>query len=230
MADQHKTDIFMRFTTMDTGDVDCECAANKSPSDPFMSDYKPQTYQDFSNFFEVSKFDFGFEVQDRDSGKNKVADTKSVNQSTAKVPVGRVLGEFASWRSATEAQAPNVIFPIEFQPFKFERIIDSASPIFFFHCCYSISFKSASLVKRVARDADSPAEAFLRIDFFRPMITGLSWDDGDMTTEKGEFVCRHFKLQYRQQNFDGSFSSGTATAEWDSKDDALPKNSSPTGG
>ncbi len=87
--------------------------------------------------------------------------------------------------------------------------------------CFITSFQKAILVKRIARDALTRPEGFLRIEFMDVLITSLNWDDGDMTTEKCEFICRDFYLQYRQQNADGSWSS-TASASWNFETDALP--------
>jgi type VI protein secretion system component Hcp len=223
MPDQHKSDIVMRFVLKSGDDVDAECALEKSKSDTeYMDGFVPQTYDSYSNFFQLSKFNFGFEVSDEGKSKTKVGSTQSNSTQTERAKIsGGVQGEFASWRSADEEQAKKVVFQLDFESFRFERLIDAASPIFFLHCCNSLSFKSATLVKRVSRGGDSAPEGFLRIDFQDVLITSLGWDDGDMTTEKCEFICRDFKLKYRQQNAGGSWGA-SSSASWNFEKDALP--------
>ena len=221
MADQHKSDIVMRFVQMDGKPVYAECALDVNPSDRFMTDFHPATYDNYSDFFEVSKFSSGFEVKDEDQSKSRLGSDNTTGRSSNKKSVGLVQGEFASWRSATDTQAAEVIYPLECQTFRLDRLIDAASPIFFEHCCKSISFKAATLVKRVATGGANLPVGFLKIDFQSVLITSLNWDDGDMTMEKCEFICRDFKLQYRQQKADGTLSA-RAEASWNYKTDALP--------
>lgn len=221
MPDQHKSDIVMMFVQKGGQAVYAECALDKSPNDPFMTDFKPQTYDRYSNFFEVTKFHFGFEVKDEDKSKDTMTSGAPAGAGLGKKRVGRVEGEFASWRSANDQQAPKVIYPLEFEAFTFERLIDAASPVFFEHCCNSTSFPSATMVKRVSTGGNAAPEGFLKIEFQDVLITSLSWDDGDMTTEKCEFICRNFALTYRQQKQDGSFGA-QSPAQWDYKKNALP--------
>lgn len=224
MPDQHKSDIVMKFVMKDGSDIDCECALDKSSGDKFMDEFVPQTYDSYSNFFQLLKFNFGFEVKDEGQSKTKVASTQSgATQANRSNVVGGVTGEFASWRSADEEQAKKVVFQLDFEAFRFERLIDAASPIFFLNCVNSTSFQKAILVKRLARDADTPAEGFLRIEFKDVLITSLSWDDGDMTTEKCEFICRDFKLTYRQQKAGGDWGPSASTT-WNFEKDALPSD------
>ena len=228
MPDEHKSDIVMKFVLKDGSRVDAECALEKSPSDTvFMEGFKPAPYNDYSNFFQISKFDFGFEVSDEAKSKTKVAATQSSAAQTARAKVsGGVMGEFASWRSANEEQAKKIAFQLNFEAFRFERLIDAASPIFFLHCVNSLSFQSAAMVKRVSVGNDRSPEGFLRIDFQDVLITSLSWDDGDMTTEKCEFICRDFQLMYRQQLASGAWGA-TRSAGWNFERDSLPPNDEP---
>lgn len=221
MPDQHKSDIVMLFVQEGNQPVYAECALDKDPEDTFMAGFKPQTYDNYSNFFQVTKFHFGVEVKDEDKTKSTLQSGNVGAAGLGKKRFGRVEGEFASWRSANDKQAPKVTYPLEFEQFSFERLIDAASPIFFEYCCNSTSFPSASLVKRLSRGNELP-QGFLRIDFKDVLITSLSWDDGDMTTEKCEFICRDFDLTYRQHKADGSWgASGNAT--WNFKKNALPE-------
>ena len=223
MADQQKSDLVMKFLTKENTPVYAECALGKDKNDAFLTDFNPQTYDSYSDFFEVSKFGFGFEVKDEDDSKSKLSGDKDKGTKySKKAKSGLVQGEFASWRSATDAQAPNVTYPLELDSFRFERLIDAASPVFFKHCCDSKSFLSATLVKRVSTGGDHGPVGFLRIDFKDVLITSLSWDDGDMTTEKCEFICRDFWLRYKQQKADGSLGP-MAEAKWNYIKDAISK-------
>jgi type VI protein secretion system component Hcp len=123
-----------------------------------------------------------------------------------------VAGAFARWRSATQQDYKSIYYPLEFDRFSFDRIIDCASPIFFQSCCTSQTFDSAALVKRVSPGDEGgvsrPAVGFLRIDFTKVLVTGINWDDGDMVKERCEFICQGMKITYRRQTAGGGVSSG----------------------
>jgi len=70
------------------------------------------------------------------------------------------------------------------EPFSFTRMIDRASPLLFENCANSISFASATLVKRKVTGQTLALQAFLRMDFKDVLIVGISWDDGDILKEK----------------------------------------------
>lgn len=211
MADDHKTDIVMRFVTKDKQDVNSECALDKEKSDDFMKGFQPQTYDSYSNFFEVINFSYGFEVKDESDSKKEGGATNGVKEKKDKL----VTGEFVSWRTGTDKQAKEVSLQLEFRSFKFERLIDSASAIFFDHLVKSLSFSSATLVKRVSVGGDQTALGFLRLDFFDVLLTSLDWDDGEMTKEKCEFICKKFTMQYRPQNDDGSLAKPVTQVTWE---------------
>ncbi len=210
MADDHKTDIVMKFERKGgAGDVNAECALDKAKGDDFMDGFEPQTYDSFSNFFEVQGFSYGFEVKDE-------SDTKQEGGAKHQAPKKDKLvsGDFVSWRTGTDDEAKNVKLQLEFRSFKFERLIDSASPIFFDHLVKSKSFASAILVKRVSVGADGTAMGFLRLEFFDVLLTSLDWDDGDMTKEKVEFICKKFIMRFRPQKADGSLYEAVTEVTW----------------
>lgn len=230
MADEHKTDILMLFKLKDGTGVDAECALGKMNGDDFMDEFEPQSYQDYSNYFQVKTFNYHFELEEADastgSGEQTSVPTHKAGPAAAPPPPptkpapSNVKGAFASWRAATDAEAEKMLFKLDFPPFEFERVIDAASPIFFDHCTKSKSFRSAILVKRksFSRDADTNApQAYLRIDFTYPLIVGVNWDDGDLTTEKVQFICQKFKVQYKQQRPDGTMLAAVE-AEWKAQD------------
>ena len=221
MPDQPKMELFMQFVQRDgAGPVLAECAADKQPGDDFMTKFIPADYDNYSNFFEIQKFQFAVQVKDQDQTK-KTTQTKDPN-AAPKEKSAKLEGAFASWRSAKEDQVASLQYPFEPGQFSFTRLIDRASPIFAKCCCNSESFESATLVKRVAVGDNAVATSFLQFIFTDVLIVGLDWDDGDMTTESCKFICRGFEVRYRQQAFDGSLSKETSHASWDQDDDALP--------
>lgn len=227
MPEQSKADMVMKFVRSGGGRVNAECALGKDPADPFMKDFSPASYTSYSNFFEVTKFDFGVEVKDDDTAVGTLSKTTPAGAAptTKAAASAKAKGGFVSWRSATEDQLKKIDYPVEFDTFSFTRLIDSASPVFFQACCATNSFDSATLVKRVSIGADKPATGFLRLDFKEVLITGIDWDDGEVLNETCKFICKAFSLQYRRQNPDGTLQAAVS-ASWDQVRDAR-RNGSP---
>src|SRR3954454_14885308 len=207
MPDQPKSEMFMQFVTKKGEALLAECAASKDKEDKWMSDFTPQTYDTYSDFFEVTKFDFGVSVKSQDASKKQTQ-----TQSLHSTPIaGKQHGQHAkssdawqSWRAAnTDADVDNLKYPFEVDEFGFDRLIDRASVELFAACCTSQTFKSAAFVKRVLTGSGKPGKTFLRIDFKDVLVTSLSWDDGDLLNESCKFICRGFKIQYRRQNAAG---------------------------
>ncbi len=252
MADQSKADMVMKFIQKGGTPVSAECALDKDPNDPFMKDFHPAPYQDYSDFFEIQSFDFGMEVKDDDTAVGALTKNSQGQGPPSKGGTpAKAKGGFVSWRSAKTDELKNLDYPIEFDTFSFKRLIDAASPIFFEACCGTKTFDSATLVKRVSigmlggggnflnaqvnlgplhlsltgsSGINRPPQGFLRIDFTNVLIIGIDWDDGDVLNETCKFICQGFKLQYRQQNDDGSLKTAVAPAEWDYKKDARRTN------
>jgi type VI protein secretion system component Hcp len=185
-----------------------------------MKDFLKNTnYDNYSNFFEVTNFDFSIALKESDESNNVISQ-QARNHQTQHPKLG-ANNAFARWRSATNAEYKSIYYPLEFDQFNFKRVIDSASPIFFQCCCESRSFDSAVLVKRVAQgDLGGEKNAsigFLRIDFSKVLITGINWDDGDLVTESCEFICQGMKVTYRRQKEDGTVAGGAGnefSATW----------------
>jgi type VI protein secretion system component Hcp len=223
--DQPKADMVMQFVRKNGGGaVYAECALDKDPKDEFMNGFTPQTYDTYSDFFEITKFAFGIEVKDEDAAKKNPAANQHKHPSHDKGGKDnpKTKGAFMSWRAATDSDIKNIQYPLEPDKFSFDRLIDSASIDFFEACCTSQTFEKAILVKRVSTDATKPQQGFLKMVFYQVMITGLNWDDGEMLNETCEFVCRGFEVFYKRQKADGSLSE-MVSASWDSTGDALPK-------
>lgn len=212
--DQNKTDLVMQFV-LDGQPVWAECALDIAPGDTLMSDFKSADYDNYSSFFEASNFSMSLSVKENDESSNGLSQHVRQPAQQTKSPV---TGPFSRWRSATtpqEAKALASKYPVEFDTFTFERVIDRASPIFFQSCCTSTTFDSAVLVKRMSQGdqggGSRPTVGYLRIDFTKVLITGIHWDDGDVVKETCEFICRSMKLKYRKQKADGTIASGPGT-------------------
>ena len=229
MADQPKTDMVMKFVPRrPAGPLFSECRLDKDPKDPFMKEFTPAPSEDaYSDFFQITKFDFGLEMKEEDKSKEKLSASGSAIPTTQKpfdMAKAMVKGSFVSWRSATDAEIKQgkIKYPVEFETFSFSRIIDAASPIFFESCLNSRTFDSATLVKRVAADNSQYPQSFLQIKFTDVLIIGLDWDDGGLVTENCKFICRGFKLQYRAQGESGVL-QGPISADWVPSRDSLPE-------
>lgn len=227
MAEERKTDLVMRFVKTGGGSVPAECQLTKDPDDKFMTTFTPAGENGVSNFFEITKFDFGMKVKDEDASKKNLSDTKKKEDMTMAdfdEKNAKVKGSFVSWRSATEDEVKDgkIPLPLEFENFSFTKIVDCSSPVFFESCLLSRNFLSATMVKRVSVGYDRPPVGFLKMTFDQVLITGVSWNDGALINETCKFICRGFTIEYREQRPDGSL-LGPTSADWVASRDALPK-------
>lgn len=213
--DQNKTDLVMKFV-LDGQPVWAECTLDVAPGDTLMKEFlKNTTYDCYSNFFEVSTFNMGMSLKEGDESTNTINQPQRQNGLQPKNPT---TGQYASWRNASQSEYKSIYFPLEFDKFSFERIIDSASPIFFECCCTSKTFDSATLVKRLSQGdvggVYRPSLAYLKIEFTKVLITGINWDDGDLVKEQCEFICQGMTVTYRRQTADGTIGGGDVGAFW----------------
>ena len=248
MASDQKSDMCMMFV-LKGNPVSAECALDKFPDDDLMTEFEPATYEDYSNFFEVSSFDFGISVEDDEAAKGaQTAHSPLSTQATKNT--GPSKGSFASWRSATQDQLKDLDYPVKVDDFNFTRLIDAASPVFFQKCCEAASFDKVILVKRISTGATGggsslldlqvnigplqlsiggasggsrPPQAYLRIEFTEVLITKINWTDGDAMQESCTFICKNFKIKYKQQKDDGTLSGVVSPAEWDQTKNARRK-------
>ena len=196
--------IELTFAITEGTDITAECALDKAtkPDDDLMKGFIPQTYDSYSNFFEITKFEFGLKLHEDDGAVGGMSQSAKV--TTKPVTDKKLTGEFVRWRSVPDEKLDKIKYPVEFETFSFSRMIDGASPIFFQRCCNSQSFASAALVKRVQTKVNERPRGFLRIDFENVLVIGVDWDDGDVLSETCKFICRKFTLKYCKQNADGS--------------------------
>ncbi len=225
---ESKSDVVMKFVMKGSNPVWAESTLDVLKSDPFMEGFTAVSdYDDYSNFFEVTSFNFTIQVKPQDQGVGALS-RQGVGPAAAAAPAGAAQDQFSRWRSATRDEYKKIRFPIEFDTFTFTRMIDGASPSFFSACCNQESFESAALVKRVASGlrggAARESVGFLRIDFRDVLLTGLAWDDGDMITERCTFICKAMRVRYRQQQPDSGLLPATE-AVWDQQKDGQANDS-----
>jgi type VI protein secretion system component Hcp len=210
-----KTDLIMKFV-LERNDVEAESNLDVSPDDTLMKDFEKGTdYDDYTNFFEIDTFSMSMQLH----GDDQSASTLHQHAQSKQPSAQPASGQFARWKSASRDEYKNMRFPLEFEKFTFERVIDSASPVFFQCCCTSRTFDRAVLVKRVSQgesgSVQRPALGYLRIDFSKVLITGIGWDDGDLVKEQCEFICQKMVITYRRQDVSGNVpSGGGATMTW----------------
>lgn len=222
MADTSKADIVMKFVAKGNGKVWAESRLGVLKSDKFMDGFEPiLDFHHYSNFFEVTTFNFAIEVKPQDQGVGALSQHGQAAHAGGTAPTGH--DPFSRWRSAKADEYRDIKYPIEFDTFTFSRFIDGASPIFFAACCNQESFESATLVRRVsagiAGGTDRQSIGFLRIDFRDVLLTGLAWDDGDMVTERCTFICKAMRIRYKPQRADGTLMPPAPDAVWDQMKD-----------
>lgn len=243
--DEPLYDIAMKFVLQGGGDVLAESTLDVDPGDPLMKDFSPiDDYADYSNFFEVKSFDFAMNVEPEDAGSGQLSRPAAgqrpgvsprpgipASPLAAQKPGGATKpganDPFHRWRSATEDQARLMRFDLTFDSFRFDRVIDGASPTFFHYCSRQLTFDSAALVKRVSLGNPNlkqrSSQAFMRIDFTKVTLKGVKWSDGNLVTEHCEFVCDGLTFQYRQQRADGTLMPVQDQAVWDRAKDTKRK-------
>ena len=214
--DQSKTDLVMKFIQQGGQEVNGECALQVDADDPLMNDFRGADYDWYSNFFEITNFGMTMSLQDSDEGTSALSRHAPSNQPKA----ATTQGQFARWRSATWDEAKRIHnYPLEVGSCFFERILDSASPIFFQSCCKSESYDGAVLVKRLSQSEIKPSIGYLRIEFTKVVITGISWEDGDLVKEKCDFTCQGIKVLYRKQLWKGDIAGGPISMVWPNPND-----------
>jgi type VI protein secretion system component Hcp len=220
--DQTKTDLVMKFTLTPENDVPAEGVVDIDPHDDLMWDFHGATYDDYSNFFEITDFSMKMQLKPDDDHKSKTTSSHGHTstphaQHIAQQVKNGSADEWSRWRSATTANEMRTIkYPFYVENLTFDRTIDSASPIFFQYCCKQQKFHSAVLCKRLAQGnlGASIPKAYLRIEFTDVTITDISWDDGDLVKETCEFKAQGgMKLTYLKQKSNAAL-EGASDAEW----------------
>lgn len=204
-------DVLMKFVQTNGEGVKAEGTATIKKDDRLLFDFWP------GKFFEIEEFSFGLNVEDSEAGAKTLTLPGAPRPPGAPAPVEQAMPavKFAAWRDAKKntSQIDQITYPVVLEPFSFTRLVDKASPVFFHNCTNSISFASATLVKRKTTGATLALQTFVRIDFTDVLITSLDWDDGHIIKEKCKFISRGVKVQYKRQASDGSLGA-PSSAEW----------------
>lgn len=224
MAEETKADLMMSFRPTAGSYVEAESTLDVASTDNFLSDYETAPSQAYySSFFEVASFDFTMNVKSKDDA---VGALSRQPQAVTGRPSPQAEA-FSRWRSAKEDEYRKIHYPVEFNEFRFSRLIDAASPTFFQACCNSTSFHSAALVKRVligeAGSTEVRARGYLRFDFRGVLLTGVDWSDGDLVQEQCTFICRAMRLRYKQQLVTGTLTEVVSTSIWPNPSGSLGK-------
>jgi type VI protein secretion system component Hcp len=204
MADDTKTDIVMMFW-LNNRPVEAECGLEIDKNDTLMSDFRsnPECY------FEVSNFDFSLKLEE-----DELSETEHKEKEAATTG-----GSFSRWYQYGLRDPKRTVYPAKFYSGGFDRVLDCASPTFFQACCNKKSFTKAILVKRISPGVEVGVTrnplGYLKLEFRDVIIKSISWEDGDLVTEKCEFDCQQLLVTYRKQSHPGVIGAdGDIPASW----------------
>jgi type VI protein secretion system component Hcp len=221
MADKDSIDVLMTFIVSGTTAVPAEGTSEWDKDDTDMM----EGFQD-GMFFEVDDFSFGVSLGGSENsggaeaagtspssspGKNELH-SRDGHGNPANVQKGASKAGSAN-RFAKYIESGTQDFKPEVQEITITRQVDIASVRFLQSCFNYSKFERAILVKRKFTGNTDFHEAFLRLEFKEPLITGVEWDEGEIVKEKLKFVCRGVVAAYRQQNADGTL-KGARSASW----------------
>jgi type VI protein secretion system component Hcp len=210
MAEQEMSDIFMYMLDYGGNEVKGESSLQVAAKDTFMTEFSSADYDSYSNFFDVTDFSFELEMADDDSHGSSGAGPFS-DWYMQKDPL-RSFGMGPDGKSTHKYDVKKVAGNLS-------KVVDSVSPLFFQNCCLKKPFKQAILVKRAftgarTADGDSQALGFLRVFMEEVLITNVSWDDGDLLTEKLSFKCKRMQVKYKKQLDNGGLGDAALIFDW----------------
>ncbi len=225
-ASASKSDLVMMFVDKNGGPVWAESTLGVLKTDPLMKGFNGiDSYNDYSNFFEVTSFNFDMQLNPADQGVGALSQPAQATQSSV---AQAAPDQFSAWRSAEGNDYKMIKFPVDFDTFSFTRIIDGATPLFFAACCNQISFHHAALVKRVAAGSvggkEQQSVGILRLDFRHVLLTGINWEDGDLVTESITFICKAMRVRYAPQMQSGEVMPAVEV-DWDQAKDGSATSS-----
>jgi hypothetical protein len=205
------TDVLMTFI-LSSGGVPAECTALWDDGDTMHKDFTSGCY------FEIEDFNLGagLESDDVNSDKTTGGSAKGNNLRTRGPQKGGAQGDgkmsARGNKFAKYILEGSLNYPIDVQEISISRQMDMASPVLLDSCLHLTPFTKAVIVKRkvvggVSEDNLVHHRGFLRLDFDKPLITSVEWEDGEVVKEKLKFICRGFKVTYRPQNNDGTLGS-----------------------
>jgi len=220
MPDKESTDVLMTFIDSNGRGVAAECTSVWDHDDTDMM----KDFQD-GKLFEVDGFDFGISLGDSESGGESEGGgssaTAELGRNSLHAPPGapttqntqKKKSAGSSKRFAKYLEGGDIEFKPEVKEITITKQVDISSIRFLQSCLTYGKFQKAVLVKRKFTGGVSFHEAFLRLEFKEPLITGIDWDEGDIVKEKIKFICRGITVAYRPQNQDGTLGDARS-ASW----------------
>lgn len=211
MADKDSVDILMTFIMTSGSGVDAESSSIWDYSDTdMMGDFQDGCV------FDVNDFKFSADLRDsegkdgrgsgstgRGGGTNALHNLPGRNNNNAnnqKEDSSRRSGGFAGYLQTGNSRQ----YPADVKEITVTKQLESASVTLLQNCLNSVPFKKAVLVKRKFTGNGQFHEAFLKLEFTEPLITGVDWDQGDVIKETVKFICRGVTVVYRPQSDDGT--------------------------
>jgi hypothetical protein len=209
------TDVLMTFIDSSGEGVAAECASVWNIQDGLKAGFSPGCY------FEIEDFTFGGGLESGDSGseKNGGRGSSSSGKGNSLSQRGENAKDGDSDKSkrssrgnkfANYIMSGSLMYPLDVQEISFSRQLDMASPVLFWSCLKLIPFTQAIIVKRkviggvASRGVSVNLMGFFRLEFDKPLITSVEWEDGEIVKEKLKFVCRGGKVIYKPQKPDGT--------------------------
>lgn len=222
MADRESNDVLMTFIDNNGRGVAAECTSVWDHDDTDMM----KDFED-GKFFQVDDFDFGVSLGDsEDSGSESGGSSAAADLggNSLHAPPGRdgapaaqnaekKKAKSSSKRFAKYLEGGDIEFKPEVKEITITKQVDISSVRLLQSCLTYGKFQKAVLVKRKFTGGFAFHEAFLRIEFKEPLITGIDWDEGEVVKEKIKFICRGIIVAYRPQNQDGTLGDARS-ASW----------------
>jgi type VI protein secretion system component Hcp len=224
MASSEMSDLFMYVVGDDGKPLDGESSMLVEKGDKFMTEFKSADYDSYSNFFDVTEFQFAMKLGDKDA---------STSSGSSGASAGTSLGiSHADWYLLEDPvhKMSKDLYQLEKVAGSFGKVMDSVSPAFFQKCCEKATFKEMVLVKRAlttgaTHDQESKAFGYLQIRMGKVRITSVAWTDGDFVEEKISFKCQHLKILYRPQKYSGVLDADKQLVDWTWSDRSKQKKS-----
>jgi type VI protein secretion system component Hcp len=211
MADKDAVDILMTFIQTSGSGVDAESSSIWDDTDTdMMGDFQTGCA------FEVEDFKFSADLRDsegkdgrgsgssgRGGGTNALHNLPGRNNNannTQKEDSTKRSSSFAGYLQTGNSRQ----YPADVKEITVTKQMESSSVTLLQNCLNAVPFKKAVLVKRKFTGNQQFHEAFLKLEFTEPLITGVDWDQGDVVKETLKFICRGITVVYRPQSDDGT--------------------------
>jgi type VI protein secretion system component Hcp len=221
MSNKDSIDVLMTFIVSGTNAVAAESSTilDKAEHHDMIEGFTP------GNVFEVDDFTFSANLtsaEDRSGADNaswsggqedNFIHARGGPQSHMATPNAARKAAGSSGSSNLFAKyiaSGDIHFNVEIPEVTITKQVESSSIPFLKACVQFSKFERAILIKRKFTGKNFH-EAFLRLEFKEPLITGVEWDEGEIIREKLKFVCRGITAMYRRQDSHGNLGSPLQT-------------------